>query len=336
MIFIEFSQRHDMVLTDPISNQSFDINKCKLPQFVISSLARRTTRKGRAAARRMDWAAAIQAYLQALRLMPKEARLWVQLGHAYGQLKMTDAAQLAYLNATRAQPDYVPGHRHLGYVRRGTHLHDQGMRSLARALLLDPTDRDIAEIFLAEKGEAGTQESLVRAALTHADEYRSGRPMGFQASWLRAKARKAARHRNWKTAEKLYAALTRLQPDNPDAFLQLGHALNEQNRQPDAELAYRRAIACDPLYADPWLHLGYVLTAQNQHVAAREAFASVLRLAPDRLASHPILAGAEIASTNASALLNYDGPQMMVCPPELGEREKTIWSLLVTHIQSRH
>lgn len=323
-----------MKLVDPVSKSTFELSKSKLPRFVTLFLARRAAMQGRAAARRMDWSAAAKAYVCALRLAPKEARLWVQLGHAYGQLELPDAAQLAYLNATRMRPDYAAGHRHLGYVRRGTHLHDQGMRSLARALLLDPADRDIAEIFLAEKGEAGTQESLVKAALTHADEYRSDRPMGFQASWLRAKARKAARHRNWKTAEKLYAALTRLQPDNPDTFLQLGHALNEQNRQPEAELAYRRAIACDPLYADPWLHLGYVLTAQNQHVAAREAFASVLRLAPDRLASHPILASAEIG--HASAPPNLYESQVMVCPPELGEREKTIWSLLATHIQSRH
>jgi cytochrome c-type biogenesis protein CcmH/NrfG len=284
----------------------------------------------------MNWAAAAKAYTRSLELVPNEARLWVQLGHAYGQLELPEAAQIAYLNATWAQPDYVAGHRHLGYARRGTHLHDQGMRSLARALLLDPVDRNITEIFLAEKGEAGTQESLVRAALTHADEYRPNRPMGFQATWLRAKARKAARRRNWKMAEKLYMALTRLQPGNPDPFLQMGHALNEQNRQSEAEIAYRRAIACDPLYADPWLHLGYVLTAQNQHGAAREAFANVLRLAPDRLASHPILANAEIAHVHGSTPPNIGGPQAMLCPPELGEREKVIWGLLATHIQGRN
>lgn len=325
-----------MTIFDPSSNHPFEIVKTKLPKFIIYFLSHRVVNQGRAAARRMDWQAAADAYVRALRLTPIDARLWVQLGHAYGQLQMPDAAQLAYLNATRAQPDYVAGHRHLGYVRRGTHLHDQAMRSLARALLLDPTDRNTAQLFLAEKGEAGTQESLFKAALTHADECRSDLPMGLWATWLRAKARKAARHRHWKEAERLYAKLSQLQPGNSDVLLQLGHALNEQNRQAEAELAYRRAIACDPLYADPWLHLGYVLTAQNQNIAAREAFASVLRLAPDRIASHPILASAEVMHAHTGVPPDHSGTQAMLCPPDLGEREKAIWSLLAAHIQSRH
>lgn len=325
-----------MKLVDPTSNSLLEINKSKLPSIITLYLASNATKRARVAARRQDWAAAVETYLQALQLVPKEGRLWVQLGHAYGHLALPEAAERAYLNATRAQPDYVAGHRHLGYVRRGTHLHDKAMGSLARALLLDPTDQSIAEIFRAEKGEAGTQESLYRAALAHADECRHDRPLGLKAGWLRAKARKAARRQDWKSAEKLYVTLTRLQPGNPDAYLQLGHTLNEQNRQSEAELAYRRAIASDPLYADPWLHLGYVLTAQNQYGAAREAFAAVLRLAPDRLDLHPILASAQIVQEPLGTSQGITGAQAMACPPHLGEREKAIWSLLATHIQGRH
>lgn len=325
-----------MMLVDPTSNSLLINNKSKLPYTVIFFLARSATKRARAAARKQNWAAAAQSYLQALRLTPKEGRLWVQLGHAYGHLLLPEAAERAYLNATQAQADYVAGHRHLGYVRRGTHLHDKGMASLARALLLDPADRSIAEIFFAEKGEAGTQESLYKAALAHADACRQDRPLGLKARWLRAKARKAARRNDWNLAEKLYVTLTRLQPSNPDLNLQLGHTLNEQNRQPEAELAYRRAIACDPLYADPWLHLGYVLTAQSQHGAAREAFVAVLRLAPDRLEAHPILASAQIAQEPFGTSQHVLDLRTMVLPSYLSEREKTIWSLLATHIQGRH
>jgi len=325
-----------MKILDPVSNLPFQGNRLKSFHFIVLPLLRLTTMRGRAAARRGDWVEATKAYTRALQLAPKEAPLWVQLGHAYGQLKLPDAAQLAYLNATRARPDYVPGHRHLGYVRRGTHLHDQGMHSLARALLLDPADHSINEIFMAEKGEAGTQESLVRAALSHADEYRFTPPMGLRARWLIEKARRAARRRDWKAAEKFYVTLAQHQPGNPDVFLQLGHALNEQNRQPEAEMAYRRAIACGPLYVDPWLHLGYVLTAQKQHGAAREAFANVVRLAPDRVASHPLLASVEIAQTQVCGRATRGKSQAMVCPPELSEREKAIWSLLAAHIQGGH
>lgn len=330
-----------MRLTDPVTNSPFETRASRIPGWVASPLARLATREARAAARRKDWTAAAQAYVRALRLTPGKGRLWVQLGHAYGQLGMVDAAQIAYLNASNAEPDLATGHRHLGYVRRGTQLHEQGMRSLARAFLLDPADREIADLIWADRGEAGAQASLARAALTHADERRSPASLGFRGTMLRSRARKAARRRDWKEAETLYKALAQSQPGNADAFLQLGHALNEQNRPQDAETAYRQAIACEPLYVEPWLHLGYVLTAQNQHLMAREAFATVLKLAPDRVDSHPILAGAEIALTRTELAhlpmpANDGSSRAMLCPPDLSEREKAIWNLLATHIQGRH
>jgi len=325
-----------MKLVDPVSNIPFAMPPLKMPPFLARFLARIAVRQGRAAARRADWGQALDAYGRALRLAPKNARIWVQTGHAYGNLNMPEAAQHAYRNATVAQPDDPIGHHHLGYVHHQTHLHDQGIRSLARALLLDPDNRDIAGILRAEKGEEGCQECLVQAALAHADECRPARTMGWRATWLRSRARKAARARDWKDAEKLFTAVAQLEPNDPDVFLQLGHALNHQNRQPEAELAYRRAIACDPLYVDPWLHLGYVLTAQNHHGTARKAFAMVLRLAPDRLATHPILAGAQIVHAQPSPDPVEPQSESMKCPPELAEREKAIWNLLAAHIQGKH
>ncbi|WP_084490831.1 tetratricopeptide repeat protein [Sphingobium ummariense] len=324
-----------MKLVDPDFNVQFDGKKSRLARLVSSPLVRLGTRKARAAARRKDWSRAVLLYQRVLRLAPDRGRLWVQLGHAYGQLGDAEAAHVAYLNATQAQPDLAAGHRHLGYVRRSTSRHEEGMRSLARALFLDPADLDVAELLLAEHGAAGMQASLAKAALAHADETRpTRRPIGLPASWLRSRARKAARRQDWKEAERLYAALTEIRATDPDAFLQLGHALNEQNKQQDAELAYRRAIACDPLYADPWLHLGYVLTAQGQDASAREAFAVVLRLAPDRLAAHPLLSRAERAGPGAAPPV--ESVPGLVLPPGLGERETAIWLLLAAKVQGRH
>lgn len=325
-----------MKLVDPFSHGPFEIAKLKMVPFAATFCAYLAKKKGRASANGMRWGQAVDAYVRALRLTPMNARLWVQLGHALGHFGMPDAAQIAYANATKAQPEDPTGHRHLGYVQRETHLHEQGMRSLARALLLDPGDRDIAEIFLTDKGEEETQEWLVNAAFAHADECRLDRPIRWQATWLRSKARKAARKRDWREAEKFYAAAIEVQPGNPDLLLQLGHAFNHQNRQPEAELAYRRAIAIEPLYVDPWLHLGYVLTAQNRHSAARTAFGTVLRLAPNRLADHPILAAAQIGHKQAISSPAEGKSRPMMCPPELGEREKAIWNLLAKHVQGKH
>lgn len=325
-----------MKLVDPSSNSLFPSQTPRLPSFLARYLAWGAKKHARRAARRQDWSAAVDFYLKALRLMPNDGRSWVQLGHAYGHLMLTQAADRAYLNAIQVQPGYAAGHRHLGYVRRGTHLHEKGMASLARALLLDPADRETADIIQAEKGEACAQAILYKAALTHADQGRPKRHLGLRANGVRSKARRAARRRDWKAAENFYGALARLEPTDPDAYLQLGHALNEQNRQAEAELAYRRAIACDPLYADPWLHLGYVLTAQNQHGAAREAFAAVLQIAPERIENHPMLADALQAQ---QATLAQDpatsNKQAFQQPPHLNEREGEIWNLLARHIQGR-
>jgi tetratricopeptide (TPR) repeat protein len=325
-----------MKLVDPSSNSLFQSTPSKLPNFLARYLAHADKKRARRAARRQDWSAAADFYLKALRLTPGDGRSWVQLGHAYGHLMLPQAADRAYLNATQAQPGYAAGHRHLGHVRRGTHLHKSGIASLARALLLDPTDRETAEIIHTESGDTGIEANLYKAALSHADQGRSKRPLSLRANGIRSKARRAARRRDWKLAESLYSALTRLEPSDPDAHLQLGHALNEQNRQTEAELAYRRAIACDPLYADPWLHLGYVLTAQNQHGAAREAFAAVLQIAPDRIEDHPILAdllGAQQAAlAHPSTASNMQAFQQ---PHHLSDREGEIWNLLATHIQGR-
>lgn len=323
-----------MKLVDPSSNSLFEHKTNVLPNFIIHYLADAQKKSARRAARRQDWPAAAKYYYDALRLTPDDGRSWVQLGHAYGHLALPEAADRAYWNATQAQPSYAAGHRHLGYVRRGTHLHEKGMASLAHALLLDPTDRETADLIYAEKGDIGTQASLYRAALVHADMRRPKRILGWRANGIRSKARRAARRSDWKSAECFYDALAKLEPTDPDAYLQLGHALNEQNRQAEAEIAYRRAIACDPLYADPWLHLGYVLTAQNQHDAAREAFAAVIQIAPNRIEDHPILAGAmqaqqPIPSPVASNMHEFQEP------PHMSDRESEIWNLLATHIQGR-
>lgn len=325
-----------MKLVNPSSDSLFQTNNLRVPAFLARYLAHGAKKRARRAARQQNWLVASDLYLKALRLTPRDGRSWVQLGHAYGHLSLPQAADRAYSNATQVQPDYAAAHRHLGHVRRGTHLHKKGMASLTRALLLDPADRETADIIHAEEGDAGVLANLYKAALTHADQGRPGRVVGLRANWIRSKARRAARRGDWNSAEEFYRVLTRLDPRNPDGYLQLGHALNEQNRQADAELAYRHAIACDPLYADPWLHLGYVLTAQSQHGAAREAFAAALQIAPERIEDHPILT--DVLQTQQEAHTHNmisTTTHALQPPPLLSDREGEIWELLATHVQGR-
>lgn len=305
-------------------------------RWLAATLSRSLVAKARKAARRGDWATACSAYAEALRLIPRSGSLWVQLGHGLGNLGQTDAMQIAYFNATQVQPRLPTGHRHLGLVRHNTSLQDKALDSLACALFLDPNDRQLRDLLVSEEGAARVEARMAVAALTLADHHPNPAYIGPRATLLRTKARNAARRRQWIEAERLYRRLTRMRRDDAHAFIQLGHALNEQNKKEEAEAAFRQAVVAAPLFADAWLHLGYILTARKQHLMAREAFAVVNRIAPARREEHPILETADTAlQPSAAQLPDTFLNRRLVRPDGLGRREESIWLRLATQIERK-
>lgn len=73
------------------------------------------------------------------------------------------------------------------------------------------------------------------------------------------------------------AALT---PRHYFSFLNLGLALREQKRFPEAEAALGRAVALNPIQPEVRLQLGAVYGLENRHEAAVEEFQKARRLAP--------------------------------------------------------
>lgn len=323
-----------MNLVDPLSKSPFSISPLSKIRWLAALLSRPAVTRARKAARSSDWSSAYDAYYQALRLVPYSGTIWVQLGHGLGNMGHTDAMQIAYYNATRVQPQSPAGHKHLGLVRYDTILHEQALNSLACALFLAPHDAQLRSLITAREDAVKVEARMAVAALTLADHHPSPPYIGLRATILRTKARAAARRREWSEAERLYRRLTRMRGKDAHAFIQLGHALNEQNKQPEAEDAFRRATAAAPLFADTWLHLGYVLTARKQHLMAREAFAVVNRLAPARREEHPILESADLLlQANAALLADTFLKRKLVRPAGLGPRERSIWLRLATHIE---
>lgn len=321
-----------MKLADPYSISPFLISNLAKVPILAAPLAWVFIKAARRSARRLDWSSACISYINALKLTPNNGLAWVQLGHSMGHLGQTASAQLAYSNATLAEPKLALGHKHLGLVRYRTILREEGMQSLACALFLNPMDTELRALMVDEESGPRIETRIGVAALTFADQHPGSAYIGMHATFLRAKARKAARLRQWAKAESLYRRLAQLHANDAQIFIQLGHALNEQNKHVQAEQAYRRAVTASPLLPDTWLHLGYVLTAQSQHLLAREAFTIVNRLAPARRVIHPILESADVKQTETVALVD----RRLVCPKGLGDREKAIWLRLAASIESKY
>jgi tetratricopeptide (TPR) repeat protein len=86
-------------------------------------------------------------------------------------------------------------------------------------------------------------------------------------------------------AEALARAVIAVQPNNADAFSQLGSALAKQDRQEAAVAAYRSALAMQPDYAPAHYNLGQALEALGRLAEAEAAFRSALDHAPAGLAA---------------------------------------------------
>ena len=74
---------------------------------------------------------------------------------------------------------------------------------------------------------------------------------------------------------------TESEPEDPDAWNDLGHAYEMLDRDNDAIKAYRQAIRVDPKYADGWYNLGDVYHRLKRYNDALEAYRQVVRIAPE-------------------------------------------------------
>ena len=96
----------------------------------------------------------------------------------------------------------------------------------------------------------------------------------------------------WQLAARLYREALDHDPDNPSILVQYGHALKESGKLQDsgklaqAELAYRQALSLDPAAADPYLQLGHVLKLQGKTEEAEAAYLRAFALDP--LMSYPL------------------------------------------------
>jgi tetratricopeptide (TPR) repeat protein len=165
------------------------------------------------------------------------------------------------------------------------------------------TAGDVTEIKrLAGEPPAGLSSSgvvLLADALTMAGEKSRSLAVLRQAQarlpgdfWLAFELGLACDHSSpvsQEEAARYYTAALALRPDSPAVLINLGIALKQQGRLPEAVACFREALRLQPDYS--WAHsnLGLTLKAQGQLPEAVAAFKEALRLKPDFPEAHHAL-----------------------------------------------
>ena len=136
--------------------------------------------------------------------------------------------------------------------------------------------------------------------LTYAISRRFSQPALGKALWAAAGvlclalgARTYARNFDWHDEATLWTSVTKVNPDNALAHLNLGSALLEvPGRVPDAISEYQRAVRIYPNYAEAHNNLGAVLLQSGRTTEAVAEYRAAVRLDPDYPDAHSNLGGA--------------------------------------------
>lgn len=94
---------------------------------------------GNSARDRREWLQASLLYQQYLAAQPKDAGIWVQLGHALKESSRFQEAEAAYRSALALTPDDADLHLQIGHLLKLTGRTEQAIKSYAASLRLSPT-----------------------------------------------------------------------------------------------------------------------------------------------------------------------------------------------------
>ncbi|MBD8527721.1 tetratricopeptide repeat protein [Pseudomarimonas arenosa] len=165
--------------------------------------------------------------------------------------------------------------------------------------LLDPAPLPSPDLRALEPNVA---EQLARAQALW-EQHRSG-PMEQQVQVLNELAQLYHAYELWEAAQACYRRLLAAQSNRFDLWHLFGHASQQAGDNPQAEQAYRQALALQQAYSASALRLAEVQVLQGRQAEAIELVEGVLKQQPDNTAAR--LARGELALAEGKPALAID------------------------------
>ncbi|KAM7335733.1 hypothetical protein ACRRTK_006210 [Alexandromys fortis] len=221
---------------------------------------------------------AVAHYQQAIQLNPSHHVAVVNLGRLYRSLGENSVAEEWYKRALQvAHTAEVLSP--LGALYYNTGRHKEALEVYREAVSLQPSQRDLrlalAQV-LAVMGQ--TQEAERMASLIVSEE-----PRCLECYRLLS-AIYSKQEQHEKALEAIDGAL-QLKPRDPkvisELFFTKGNQLREQNLLDEAFESYEAAVTLDPDQAQAWMNMGGIRHIQGSYVSARAYYERALRLVPD-------------------------------------------------------
>ena len=183
----------------------------------------------------------IETFRKVIALDPLSAEAHVNLGIALGDHADLAGALVESMNATRLAPNSAGAHFLCGRLLSDLGRRDEARGEFRKVLVIAPGYAEALNYWAALEGDEG----------------------------------------NLTVQENLLKRYVKLRPDQATAWVQLGHLLSDENRESEAIVAWRRALALNPQYIEALYSLARALKVTDP-IQSRQLIKRVQELERDQ------------------------------------------------------
>ncbi|MCE0482835.1 MAG: tetratricopeptide repeat protein [Methylacidiphilales bacterium] len=208
------------------------------------------------------------------------ARAWDNLAAALGAQDKLDDALVASQRAVELKPDYPEAYFKMGIIYFTRNEFDKAIIEFSRSAQL-PTLTAYSEAFLAMTHARLDQTDAAEAAVVRAAKADLKCELLWMAwnelglSWYSA--------HNYPRAVTAYGEATMIKPDESEAWFNLGMSFHQLGDLDAARDAYQQAVDLKQSMAGAWHNLGIVCAQKEDHQAAMTAFRHEVHWAPENV-----------------------------------------------------